>query len=58
MNVGLWLQGQKERHRWRTILNVIFRGYDAVDGVGWIDMTQNRDEWKAFVNGVMHLWVA
>jgi hypothetical protein len=27
------------------------------DGVDWIDMAQDRDQWKALVNTVMNLWV-
>jgi hypothetical protein len=23
----------------------------------WIDLTQDRDRWRALVNGVMNLWV-
>jgi hypothetical protein len=27
------------------------------DGVDWIDMTQNRDQWRALVNTVLNLVV-
>jgi hypothetical protein len=27
------------------------------DGMGWIDLTQDRDQWRAFLNTVMNLWV-
>jgi hypothetical protein len=27
------------------------------DGVDWIEMAQNRDQWRAFVNTVMNLQV-
>jgi hypothetical protein len=26
-------------------------------GVGWIDMAQDRDQWRSLVNTVMNLWV-
>jgi hypothetical protein len=26
------------------------------DGVDWIDISQNRDEWRALVNTVMNIW--
>jgi hypothetical protein len=28
------------------------------DDVDWIDMAQDRDQWRALVNTVMNLWVA
>jgi hypothetical protein len=27
------------------------------DGVVWIDMAQDRDQWRALVNMVLNLWV-
>jgi hypothetical protein len=27
------------------------------DGMNWIDLAQDRDQWKALVNTVMNLWV-
>jgi hypothetical protein len=27
------------------------------DGVDWIDMSQDRDQWRALANTVMNLWV-
>jgi hypothetical protein len=30
------------------------REWDAMD---WIDMSQDRDQWRALVNMVMNLWV-
>jgi hypothetical protein len=29
-------------------------GWDDMD---WIDLAQNRDQWKALMNTVMNLWV-
>ena len=26
-------------------------------GIGWIDLAQDRDRWRALVNAVMSLWV-
>jgi hypothetical protein len=26
-------------------------------GMDWIDLTQDRDQWRALVNTVMNLWV-
>jgi hypothetical protein len=30
------------------------RGWDGMD---WIDVAQDRDQWRAHVNTVMNLWV-
>jgi hypothetical protein len=27
------------------------------DGIDWIDLVQDRDQWRALVNTVMNLWV-
>jgi hypothetical protein len=27
------------------------------NGMDWIDLAQNRDQWRALVNTVMNLWV-
>jgi hypothetical protein len=27
------------------------------DGMDWIDLAQNREQWRALVNMVMNLWV-
>jgi len=43
----------RPRLRWRIILKLILRKYDA--GMGWIDLAQ--DGWRALVIAVMNLWV-
>jgi hypothetical protein len=30
----------------------------GLDGVGWIDMSQDRDQWRALVNMIMNLQVS
>jgi hypothetical protein len=40
--------------RWVDNIKTDLRGWDGID---WIDLAQDRDEWKALVNMVMSLWV-
>jgi hypothetical protein len=58
--MGYWWESQKETDHWEekdvggwTILKQII-GRDDVD---WIDMAQDRDQWKALVNTPLHLRV-
>jgi hypothetical protein len=38
-----WWESQKKRDHW--------------DGMDWIDLAQDRERWRAYVNSVMNLWV-
>jgi hypothetical protein len=29
----------------------------GLDGMDWIDLAQNRDQWKALMNIILNLWV-
>jgi hypothetical protein len=44
------------RRRWVNNIKMVVReiGWDGMD---WIDLAQDRDQWKALVNTVMNLWV-
>jgi uncharacterized protein YjcR len=63
MRIGHWWESQKVRdHRedldvggW-TILKWILReiGWDGTD---WIDLAQDRDQWRALMNTLMNLRV-
>jgi hypothetical protein len=56
------VESQKERHHWEdqdlggwTILKWILEiGWDGVD---WMDLAQDRDQWRALVNTVLNLRV-
>jgi hypothetical protein len=61
MHIGYWWECQKERDHWEdrdvggwTILKWILdrMGWDGMD---WIDLSLNRDQWRALVNTVMNL---
>jgi hypothetical protein len=63
MHVGYWCESQKERDHWEdqdvggwTILRWNLRD-PGVDGMDWIDLAQDRDQWRALVNMVMNLHV-
>jgi hypothetical protein len=46
----------KSRHRWVDNIKMDLReiGWDDMD---WIDLAQNRDQWRALLNTVMNLRV-
>jgi hypothetical protein len=46
----------KPRHRWVDNIKIDLReiGWDGMD---WIDLSQDRDQWRALVNTMMNLWV-
>jgi hypothetical protein len=46
----------RPRRRWADNIKIDFReiGWDGMD---WIDLVQNMDQWRAFVNTVMNLRV-
>jgi hypothetical protein len=62
MHIGYWWQSQKKRSlgraRYRRVDNIKMDlreiGRDRVD---WIDMAQDRDQWRALVNTVLNFRV-
>jgi hypothetical protein len=46
----------RPRRRWVDNIKMDLReiGWDGMD---WIDLAQDRDQWKALVNTVINLWV-
>jgi hypothetical protein len=58
---GFWLGGPKVRdhwgrpwRRWEYII-IMDLGEIGIDGANWIRLTQDRVQWRAFVNPVMNL---
>jgi hypothetical protein len=47
----------RRKHRWEVILKCIFKKWDEGGGMNWIDMSQERDRWRALVNAGMNLRV-
>jgi hypothetical protein len=41
----IWWESQKEKQDGSWV------------GMDWIGLAQDRDQWRALVNGVMNLWV-
>jgi hypothetical protein len=58
-NACMILVGEPEgpKRRWVGNININLReiGWDGVD---WIDVAQDRDQWKVLVNTVMNLRVS
>jgi hypothetical protein len=58
MHIGYWWEIQKERERprrrWVDKIKMDLReiGWDGMD---WIDLAQDRDQWWALLNTVMNL---
>jgi hypothetical protein len=46
----------RRRRRWVDNIKMNHREI-RWDGINWIDLAQNRDQWRALVNTVMNLWV-
>ena len=46
----------RPRRRWEENINVDLREVGC-GGMDWIDLAQDRDSWRAFVNAVMNLRV-
>ena len=46
----------RPRRRWEDNIKLDLREVGS-EGTDWIDVAQDRDKWRAFVNTVMNLWV-
>jgi hypothetical protein len=46
----------RQRRRWVDNIKMLPREIGC-GGMDWIDLTQDRDQWRALVNTVMNFWV-
>jgi hypothetical protein len=46
----------RPKHRWKNDIKICLRDI-GWGGMGWIDLAQDRDQWRPFVNTVMKLMV-
>jgi hypothetical protein len=46
----------RPRRRWMGNIKMDLREI-GWDGMEWIDLAQDRDQWRALVNAVLNLWV-
>jgi hypothetical protein len=46
----------RRRHKWEDNIKMDVREI-AWCGMDWIDLAQDRDQWRALVNTIMSLWV-
>ena len=46
----------RPRRRWEDNIKVALREVGC-EGMGWIEVVQDRDRWRAFVNAIMNLRV-
>jgi hypothetical protein len=47
----------RPRCRWVDNIKMNLREIGWGGGMDWIDLAQDREQWRAFVNVVMSLWV-
>jgi hypothetical protein len=47
----------RPRHKWEDNIKMDLREIGWGVGMDWIDLAQDRDQWRAFVNTVMNLRV-
>jgi hypothetical protein len=45
------------RHRWEDNIGMDLQDI-GLEGVDWMHLAQDRDQWQALVNMVMNLWVS
>jgi hypothetical protein len=60
MLIGYWWESQKERGRPRCrLMDNIKMDLREIgwDGTDWLDLAQDRDQWRGLVNTIITFWV-
>jgi hypothetical protein len=58
MHIGFWWASQKEEdHQENLDIDERIKLETGCSGMDWIDLAQNRDQWRALVYTVINLWV-
>jgi hypothetical protein len=57
VNVYIGQVRSRQRRKWADNIKMDLRGI-GWDGVDWIELAQDRDQWRAIVNTVMYLRVS
>jgi hypothetical protein len=64
MRIGNWWKKSegmgplgRPRYRWVNNIKMDIRVI-GFGGIGWIDLDQDRGQWRALVNTVMNFWVS
>jgi hypothetical protein len=57
MHTGFWWKSQRKTKTYVGGQNSIDLREIRWDGMDWIDLAQDRDQWRALVNTVMNLRV-
>jgi len=47
----------RPKSRWEDNIKMVFFQEVRCEGMDWIELAQDRDRWRAFVNAVMYLRV-
>jgi hypothetical protein len=56
MHVGYLWESQKETGGWVDNTKMDLREIGC-DGIDWIDLAQDRDQWRVLVDMIRNLWV-